>query len=254
VSAPRLSVVVITLNEEARIRDCLASVAWADEIIVVDAGSDDKTVALAREVTDDVVIRPWDGFAAQKNFGIERATGEWVLSLDADERVARALRDEIVAAVANPGALAGYRLARRNIMWGQWIRHGRLSPDWQLRLFRRGRGRFVERAVHESVSVDGPVGRLTAPLLHESYRDVSDFLGRADRYSTLAAEEWVRRGSPFRPWQLVTAPLGRFLSMYVLHRGFLDGSRGFLLAVLYAYYVRSAKIWETTTPRGGGGP
>jgi hypothetical protein len=106
------------------------------------------------------------------------------------------------------------------------------------------------------VSVDGPVGRLTAPLLHESYRDVSDFLRRADRYSTLAAEEWVRHGSPFRPWQLVTAPLGRFLSMYVLHRGCLDGSRGFLLAVLYAYYVfvRSAKIWEKTKQRGFGGP
>ena len=245
-SAPRLSVVVITLNEEDRIQECLASVTWADEIIVVDAGSGDKTVALAREFTDHVTIRPWEGFAAQKNFGIERATGEWVLSLDADEQVESALRDEIAAVLANPGAHVGFRIARRNIMWGRWIRHGRLYPDWQLRLFRRGRGRFVERAVHESVTVDGPVGRLTTALLHHSYRDVSDFLRRADRYSTLAAEEWARSGQPFRPYKLVTAPLGRFLSMYVLHRGFLDGWRGFLLAVLYAYYVfvRSAKIWE----------
>ena len=245
-SAPRLSVVVITLNEEDRIQECLASVTWADEIIVVDAGSGDKTVALAREFTDHVMIRPWEGFAAQKNFGIERATGEWVLSLDADEQVEAALRDEIAAVLANPGAHVGFRIARRNIMWGRWIRHGRLYPDWQLRLFRRGRGRFVERAVHESVTVDGPVGRLTRALLHHSYRDVSDFLRRADRYSTLAAEEWARGGEPFRRHQLVTAPLGRFLSMYVLHRGFLDGWRGFLLAVLYAYYVfvRSAKIWE----------
>jgi glycosyltransferase involved in cell wall biosynthesis len=246
VSPPRLSVVVITLNEEDRIRECLASVAWADELVVVDAGSEDKTAALAREFTDHVVIRSWDGFAAQKNFGIERATGEWVLSLDADEQVEPALRDEIVAVLAQPSPHAGYRIARRNIMWGRWIRHGRLYPDWQLRLFRRDRGRFVERAVHESVAVDGSIGRLGAPLLHHSYRDVSDFLRRADRYATLAAEEWVGSGRPFRPLQLVTAPLGRFLSMYVLHRGFLDGSRGFLLAVLYAYYVfvRSAKIWE----------
>jgi glycosyltransferase involved in cell wall biosynthesis len=246
VSTPRVSVVVITLNEEDRIRECLASVSWADEIIVVDAGSEDKTVALAREVTDHVVIHAWEGFAAQKNFAIARATGDWVLSLDADEQVEPALRDEIRAVVAAPDAHAGYRIARRNVMWGQWIRHGRLYPDWQLRLFRRGRGRFVERAVHESVSVDGPVGRLTAALLHHSYRDVSDFLRRADRYSTLAAEEWSRSGAPFRVSQLVTAPLGRFLSMYVLHKGFLDGWRGFLLAVLYAYYVfvRSAKIWE----------
>ena len=252
---PRLSVVVITLNEEDRIRECLASVAWADEIVVVDAGSEDKTVAIAREFTDHVVLRAWDGFAAQKNFGIEQAKGDWILSLDADEQVEPALREEIAAVLADPGAHAGYRLARRNIMWGRWIRHGRLYPDWQLRLFRRGRGRFVDRAVHESVTVDGPIGRLSAPLLHYSYRDVGDFIRRADRYATLAADEFARSGARFAPIQLVTAPLGRFVSMYVVHRGFLDGWRGFLLAVLYAYYVfvRSAKMWEnderTVKPR-----
>jgi glycosyltransferase involved in cell wall biosynthesis len=251
VSAPRLSVVVITLNEEERIRECLASVAWADEIVVVDAGSEDKTVAIAREFTDHVVIRSWDGYAAQKNFAIDRARGEWILSLDADEQVDAPLRAEIEATVAAPNASDGYRLARRNIMWGRWIRHGRLYPDRQLRLFRRARGRFADRAVHESVTVEGRIGELAAPLLHHSYRDTSDFLRRADRYSTLAAEEWVRDGTPFRATQLVTGPLGRFLSMYVLHRGFLDGWRGFLLAGLYAYYVfiRSAKIWEKTRPQ-----
>jgi len=246
VTAPRLSVVVITLNEEERIRETLASVAWADEIVVIDAGSEDKTVALAREFTDHVIIHPWEGFAAQKNYGIEQATGEWILSLDADEQVEPALRAEIATVLSAREASAGYRIARRNVMWGRFIRHGRLYPDWQLRLFRRGRGRFVERAVHESVQVDGDVGRLVAPLLHRSYRDVGDFLRRADRYSTLAADDWVRAGRPFHAIELVTAPLGRFVSMFVLHRGFLDGWRGFLLAVLYAYYVfiRSAKIWE----------
>ena len=245
-TAPRLSVVVITLNEEERIRETLASVAWADEIVVIDAGSEDKTVALAREFTDHVIIHPWEGFAAQKNYGIEQATGEWILSLDADEQVEPALRAEIATVLSAREASAGYRIARRNVMWGRFIRHGRLYPDWQLRLFRRGRGRFVERAVHESVQVDGDVGRLVAPLLHRSYRDVGDFLRRADRYSTLAADDWVRAGRPFHAIELVTAPLGRFVSMFVLHRGFLDGWRGFLLAVLYAYYVfiRSAKIWE----------
>ena len=250
-SAPRLSVVVITLNEEERIRECLASVAWADEIVVIDAGSEDKTVAIAREFTDHVVIRSWDGFAAQKNVGIARARGAWILSLDADEQVDDALRAEIQAVLAAPDACDGYRLARRNIMWGRWIRHGRLYPDRQLRLFRRGRGRFVDRAVHESVAVEGRVGLLHTPLVHHSYRDVSDFLRRADRYSTLAAEDWAREGRPFRAAQLVTAPLGRFLSMYLVHRGFLDGWRGFLLAVLYAYYVfiRSAKTWEKARSR-----
>jgi (heptosyl)LPS beta-1,4-glucosyltransferase len=136
---------------------------------------------------------------------------------------------------------------RRNVFWGRFIRHGGLYPDWQLRLFQRGRGRFVERSVHESVAVDGSVGRLAGHLEHRSYRDVADFLERADRYSTLAADEWAASGRPCRPLlDLVVRPLGRFLGMYVVRAGFLDGWRGFLLAVLYGYYVlmRSAKIWE----------
>ncbi len=242
---PRLSVVVIAKNEEERLRGCLESVAWADELIVVDAESIDKTVQIAREFTDRVYVRPWAGFAAQKNFGLAQATGEWILSLDADEEVPRELRGEIEAVLAG-GDCAGYRMPRRNLFWGRWIRHGGLYPDWQLRLFRRGRGRFVERAVHESVQVQGDVGRLRGALVHQSYADIADFLARADRYSTLAAEEWARSGRPVRPADLLLRPAGRFLAMYLTRAGFLDGWRGFLLAVLYAYYVfiRSAKVWE----------
>jgi glycosyltransferase involved in cell wall biosynthesis len=245
-SRPRLSVVVITLNEEARLRDCLLSVAWADEIVVVDAQSTDKTASIAHEFTDHVFVRPWPGFAEQKNFAIAEATGDWVLSLDADEEVTPALRDEILATIAHGGDAAGYRIPRRNVFWGRWVRHGRLYPDWQLRLFRRGRGAFVTHRVHESAHVDGEVGRLESALVHRSYRDVADFLERADRYSTLAAEASVAEGRPVRARHLVLRPLGRFVSMYVLHAGFLDGWRGFLLASLYAYYVlvREAKIWE----------
>ena len=243
---PRLSVVVITLNEEDRLRACLESVGWADELLVVDACSHDKTVQIAREFTDRVIVRPWSGFAAQKNFGLAEAGGDWILSLDADECVSAELRDEIGAVLAAGGPHDGYRAPRRNIFWGRWIRHGGLWPDWQLRLFKRGRGRFGERAVHESVMVDGSVGRLAAPLVHRSYRDVSDFLARTDRYATLAAEEWARSGAPVRTSDLVLRPAGRFLSMYVLKHGWLDGHRGFLLATLYAYYVliRSVKAWE----------
>jgi glycosyltransferase involved in cell wall biosynthesis len=247
-SRARVSVVVVTLNEEERIRECLESVAWADELIVVDAESHDKTAAIARELTDHVIVRPWAGFAAQKNFGLAQAGGEWILSLDADERVSPALRAEI-AAVLEEGGAEGYAVPRRNVFWGRWVRHGGLYPDWQVRLFRRGRGRFVERAVHESVTIDGRVERLRAPLDHRSYRDVADFLARADRYTSLAAEEWVAAGRPVRPLlDLVARPAGRFLAMYVARAGFLDGWRGFLLATLYAYYVlmRSAKIWERT--------
>lgn len=243
----RLSAVVIAKDEEDGVRACLESLAWADEVIVVDAESTDKTVPIAREFTDRVFIRPWPGFAAQKNFGVEQARGDWILSVDADEEVSPDLREEIEAVLAAPGpACAGYHIPRRNLFWGRFIRHGGLYPDRQLRLFRRGRGRFVDRAVHESVEVDGTVGRLRGALVHRSYRDVADFLARADRYSTLAAEEWLRSGRPARLGDLVLRPAGRFLSMFVVHAGFLDGWRGFLLAALYAYYVfiRSAKVWE----------
>jgi glycosyltransferase involved in cell wall biosynthesis len=245
VSRPRVSVTVVTWNEEERLRRCLESVAWADEIVVVDAGSEDKTVEIARGFTDHVLVRPWDGFAPQKNFAVERATGEWVLSLDADEEVSPELAEEIRRVIAAPSA-EGYAMPRRNIFWGRWVRHGLLYPDWQLRLFRRGHGRFVERQVHESVEVDGRVERLTSALVHRSYRDVADFIARTNRYTTLAAEDWVRRGRPIRRIDFIFRPAGRFLSMYVVHAGFLDGWRGFLLAVLYAYYVfvRSAKVWE----------
>jgi glycosyltransferase involved in cell wall biosynthesis len=244
----RLSVVVVTRNEEERLRACLEAVVWADEIVVVDAESEDKTVAIAQEFTDRVVVRPWPGYAAQKNTALDLATGDWVLSLDADEVVSPELRAEIARVLASDGPADGYAVPRRNIFCGRWVRHGGLYPDRQLRLFRRGRGRFEARAVHESVRVDGRVEAVAGHLEHRSYRDVSDFLLRADRYSTLAAEEAVAQGQRAGVSALVLRPLGRFLAMYVVQGGFLDGWRGFLLATLYAYYVliRSAKIWERT--------
>lgn len=248
----RLSVVIVTLNEEERLRACLESVAWADEIVVVDSESQDKTVQIAREMTDHVFVRPWPGFAAQKNFAIAQASGEWILSLDADETVSPALRADIERVLRGQGRAAGYAVPRRNVFWGAWVRHGGLYPDWQMRLFQRGRGTFSARAVHESLAIDGPVERLAGHLEHRSYRDVQDFLARANRYSSLAAEEWLASGRRVRTSDVLTRPLGRFLSMYVARGGFLDGWRGLLLAVLYAYYVamRSAKALEkvrTTT-------
>jgi glycosyltransferase involved in cell wall biosynthesis len=242
----RLSVTVIAWNEEERLRACLESVAWADEIIVVDAESTDKTAALAREFTDRVWVRPWPGFATQKNFALGQATGDWVLSLDADERVTPDLADRIRAILTADGPADGYSVPRRNIFWGAWVRHGGLYPDYQLRLFRRGAGRFVDDAVHESVRVDGRVEALGEALLHQSYRDLEDFVRRSNRYSTLAARDWLRRGRRVSLGALIMKPLGRFLSMYIVQRGFLDGWRGLVLAVLYAEYVflRMAKAWE----------
>jgi glycosyltransferase involved in cell wall biosynthesis len=252
----RLTVTIVAWNEEERLRACLESVAWADEIVVVDAESTDKTAALAREFTDRVWVRPWPGFAVQKNFALAQATGEVVLSLDADERVTPELAGRIRAILADPHAADGYSIPRKNIFWGTWVRHGGLYPDYQLRLFRRGAGRFVEDAVHESVTVDGRVETLAEPMLHQSYRDLEDFVRRSNRYSTLAAEDWLRRDRRVSLAGLVMKPLGRFLSMYIVKRGFLDGWRGLVLAVLYAEYVflRMAKAWEARRapgPHGG---
>jgi glycosyltransferase involved in cell wall biosynthesis len=242
----RLTVTVIAWNEEERLRDCLLSVPWADEIVVVDAESTDKTVQLAREFTDRVWVRPWPGFAQQKNFAIAQATGDWILSLDADERVTPELGARIRRILAEDGPADGYRLPRRNVFWGAWVRHGGLYPDYQLRLFRRGAGRFVEDQVHESAEVGGRVEALVEPLEHKSYRDLEDFVRRSNRYSTLAAQDWLRQGKPLRIVDLVTKPLGRFCTMYLARGGFLDGWRGLVLAVLYAHYVflRMAKAWE----------
>src|SRR5262249_37499550 len=190
----RLSIAVVTRNEEERLRACLESVAWADEIVVVDAESEDKTVAIAREFTDHVVIRPWPGYAVQKNTAIDFASGDWVLSLDADEVVSSDLAADVARVLAADGPADGYAVARRNIFWGRWVRHGGLYPDWQVRLFRRTCGRFGARAVHESVTVEGRVERLAGHLEHRSYRDISDFLARADRYATLAADEALVQG------------------------------------------------------------
>jgi glycosyltransferase involved in cell wall biosynthesis len=247
----RLSVTIVAWNEEERLRACLESVTWADEIIVVDAESTDKTVALAREFTDRVWVRPWPGFAAQKNFALEQATGDWVLSLDADERVTPELRARVARVLAADGPADGYSVPRRNMFWGAWVRHGGLYPDYQLRLFRRRAGRFLADAVHESVRVEGKVETLGEALLHHSYRSLEDFVQRSNRYSTLAAGEWIRRGKRAGLADLIFRPLGRFLSMYIIRRGFLDGWRGFVLAVLYADYVflRTAKAWEARLTR-----
>ncbi|MCI0547192.1 MAG: glycosyltransferase family 2 protein [Candidatus Rokubacteria bacterium] len=243
---------VVTWNEEERLRACLESVPGAAEIIVVDSGSTDKTVEIARTFTDRVWVRPWPGYAAQKNWALEQASGDWILSLDADEEVTAELRARIEEILRANGPADGYSIPRRNIYWGAWVRHGGLYPDAQLRLFRRGAGRFAEHLVHESVIVSGRVARLDAPLLHHSYRSIEDFVARSNRYSSLAARDGLRHRRRVRLPHLILEPLGRFLSMYIVQRGFLDGWRGLMLAILYADYVflRTAKAWEAGRDEG----
>ena len=233
---PQLSVTVIALNQEANIGACLESVSFADDIVVVDTGSTDRTVEVARAYTDRVLIAPWQGFGRTKNYALDQARNEWVFSLDTDERVPLALQDEIQAVVKANGPLAAYRVPRKNYFCGRWIRRLGWYPDYTLRLFRRDQGRFRDREVHEEVVVAGPVGNLQTPLDHYSYRSVSEYVTRMDRYARLAAVELAKRGRLPFPGELVFRPFFTFLHLYVIRQGFLEGTPGYTLAVLMSTY------------------
>jgi glycosyltransferase involved in cell wall biosynthesis len=233
----KISVAIITKNEEANIRGCLESVRWADDIVVVDSGSTDQTLRICGEFPVRVFGEDWKGFARQKNSAIAKTRHEWILSLDADERVTEKLKEEIARTLDSGPLPNGYFLARRNYFLGKWIKHCGWYPDHNLRLFRKGRGFFEEREVHEKATVQGRVGYLQEPLEHHTYRTVSDFLLRLDRYSSLAAREMRREGRRFRYSDWLFRPPFTFLQMYVLRAGFLEGYFGFLLSALYSYYT-----------------
>jgi glycosyltransferase involved in cell wall biosynthesis len=240
--AAALSACVITLNEAERIDECLRSVAWCDEVIVVDSHSTDATRGLAAARGARVIERDWPGHAAQKQFAVDSAQHDWVLCIDADERVSDALRDEILALRATGFAgAAGWSVPRLSSYLGEWIRHGTWYPDRSVRLFDRRRGRFVANPaydLHEHVVVDGPSGMLRHDLLHAPYRSVSEHLQTIDDYTTIMAQGLQKRGRRARVSDLVFHPWARFFKFYVLKAGFLDGWRGLLLAYLAAHYVR----------------
>jgi glycosyltransferase involved in cell wall biosynthesis len=233
----KISVAIITQNEERNIRGCLESVRWADEIVVVDNGSTDRTQAICREYGARVFQEDWKGYSGQKNSAIEKARNEWVLSLDADERILPELLREMERNLDEDPSVDGYWIPRKNFFLGRWIRRCGWYPDLNLRLFRKSRGRFGERAVHERVEIQGRTVTLSNPLIHETYRSLSDFFQRMDRYSTLAAEEMQRAGRKFRWVDAFFRPPFTFLQMYLLRAGFLEGYSGWLLSVLYSFYT-----------------
>ena len=233
----KISVAIITRNEERNIRECLESVRWADEIVVVDNGSTDRTPAICREYGARFFPEDWKGYSGQKNSAIEKTRNEWVLSLDADERIPPDLFREMKQNLDQDPSVNGYWIPRKNFFLGRWIRRCGWYPDLNLRLFRKNRGRFGERAVHESVEIEGKTAVLGNPLIHETYRSLSDFFQRMDRYSTLAAEEMHRKGRRFRWTDALFRPPFTFLQMYLLRAGFLEGYSGWLLCVLYSFYT-----------------
>lgn len=242
-----LSASIICFNEEENLRRCLESVSWADEIVIADSFSQDRTLEIAKEYTDRVFQRGWTGYRDQKNFAMSKCEGKWILSLDADEEVSDALREEIREEVGRPNGKEGYRIPRRSYYLGRWINHSGFYPDRQLRLFKKGFGAWVGGRVHERVDVQGRVGNLRSDLLHYPYEgSISGILRKVDAFSSLTAQDMYDKGKRYRLRQLMVRPVTKFMEVYLLKLGFLDGFPGFIIAGMSSFtmFVRYSKLRE----------
>ena len=255
-NAPRasLSVAIITYNEEANLARTLDSVAWADEIVIVDSGSTDGTEEIAARYKTRFYLEPWQGFGVQKNSALSKCTGDWILSLDADEEVSAELGREIKAVLVSPPRNSAWFMSRRNLFLGRAMKHGGYYPDRKLRLVKRGMVFFEERSVHETMQYDGRTGNLKGDLIHHAYPTLHDYIEHMDRYSSLSAvmlKGKVQVGFSFTG--VLLNPVATFFYNYILRGGFLDGREGFLLHLYHSCYVswKYAKAWELsrTTPR-----
>ncbi len=258
-AVPRVSATIITLNEAEHIGAAIDSVSWANQIIVIDSGSTDGTVDIARGKGATVLTRAWSGYIDQKNFAAQQAAHDWIFSLDADERVPAALTAEIRALLADEPAACAYRIPRVTFHLGRWIRTTDFYPDYQTRLYDRRRARWQGKYVHESVTADGPVGQLVSPIEHYSYKNLQDHLERINQYTTLAARQMHEAGRRASAFDLLAHPPAAFLRNYVLRRGFMDGSVGLTLSIVNAYsvFLKFAKLWELqrqTVPTPGTSP
>ncbi len=239
-----LSVVIITKNEEGNIRECLESVSWVDEIIVVDSGSEDNTIAICKDYTDKVFINEdWKGFGCQKNLALQQAAKDWVLSLDADERITSALRIEIEN-VINNSAFSAFAIPRQAFFLGQAMKHGGWWPDYVVRLFRRNTGVFSDDIVHERILVNDPVRKLSTPLLHYSYTSLDQLMAKMNQYSSAGAYKAYQQGKNSGLLKAIAKAKWTFFKAYFLRLGVLDGQAGFIAAFSKAEetYYRYLKL------------
>ena len=243
---PKISATVICKDEAHNIEDCLRSVAWCDEIVVVDSGSADGTVDLAKKHTPKVLFNAWPGYVAQKNFALDQAAGDWVLSLDADERCTPELRDAVQKALENAEGLAGFEVRRHVKYLGRWIDHSGWYPDWRVRVVRKGRARWGGADPHDKLIPDGPVRRLEAELQHFTYRDFAHHIRILNHFSDVVSDGYFKAGRKPSIFQAVFHPPWKFFECYVWKLGFLDGFPGFVVAAGSAFYIfaRYVKLWE----------
>jgi glycosyltransferase involved in cell wall biosynthesis len=248
-----LTVLIPTYNEEDSIRECLESVKWADEIFVVDSFSTDTTLDICREYTDRIVQHEYVNSATQKNWAIPQASHQWVMIVDSDERVDEQLRGSIRKALDDPSGYDGFYVKRETFFLDKLIEHGGWHKEYILRLFNRKRGRYQDKNVHACVEVDGATGYLEGTLYHHTYADLDDYFEKFLRYTKWAAGD-LKKGSRRASWvNLAVRPWMRFLKMYVLRRGFLDGKHGLVLSYLAAFsvFTKYARLWEMDTGKAG---
>lgn len=244
---PTVSAIVVCFNEEERIHDCLESLRWCDEVVVVDSFSTDRTPEICRNYTDRFIQRPWAGYRDQKAYAHSQATKDWVLLVDADERVTAELQNEILDVLAREsGDYAGYAIPRLVHYLGRWWWRGGWYPDYDVRLFRRDRGTWGGSDPHEKIIVEGAVRRLRHPLHHFSYRNIEDHLNRINRFTSISSRELRKNGHRWRLSEALLRPPVRFFHSYILKRGFMEGFGGLYVAVTAAVYVflKYAKLWE----------
>lgn len=243
----KISACVITFNEQARIRRCLESVKWCDEIVIMDSFSTDRTIEICREYTDKVYQHEWLGYVGQRNLIREKANCPWVLFMDSDEEVSPGLKQEILTEFEyGVGEYVGYSFPRQVYYIGRWIKHGEWYPDVKLRLFKKEYGRTEGQEPHDTVVVKGPVKRLDRPIWHYTHNDIADHINTLNRFSSITAQQRFAEADPFNWWDIILRPSLRFLKGYILKGGILDGSHGFIIAMLNSFgaFVKYAKLWE----------
>ncbi len=241
----KLSVTIITKNEEGNIARCLSSVSFADEIVVLDSGSEDRTVEIAKGFTDRVVETDWPGHVKQKQRAVDMAAHDWVLAVDADEEVTPLLRESIQAALQT-GDKDAYELTRKVFYLGRWINHCGWYPEWRIRLFDRKKGEWGGYDPHDKVETTGSVGKLVGDLHHYSYRDVNHHLTRINEYTSIMARQYFEKGRRAKFHDMLLRPPLNFLKKYFFQLGFFDGVAGFAICALASYYVflKYLKLWE----------
>jgi glycosyltransferase involved in cell wall biosynthesis len=245
----RISAIVITKNEEANISDCLNSISWVDEIILIDAESTDKTIEIAQKFTSKIFNHPWEGFAKQKEFALSKVSNEWILSIDADERISPLLKDEIINLQENE--IAGYYLRRENYLLKKHIKSCGWDTDYQLRLVRKSKTSLTDRLVHEGFSVDGKTERLQNRLIHYTFTSIEKTMNKINHYSSLRSEELFKKKKKVSGFQIIAHGTAGFIKFFILLRGYTDGIHGLVISLLHSIttFLVYMKVWEKQTEK-----